>query len=139
MLRPIIVLSLLGGTALADAPQNPPPTQAPPAQIQIEVTDSSGGTAPVTSFVGELALAFGECGSVEAGSATAHYGINVCYQVRGNNAPVTLAVGFDRTIHGRSDLHQKVSATSPVVRGQRVVIGRFGEGGDVTEIAATVK
>jgi hypothetical protein len=139
MLRSLLFVSLLGGTALADPAAQTPATPVPPAQISIEVTDASGGAAPTTSFVGELSLAFGECGSVEAGSATAHYGISVCYQVRGANQPVTLSVGFDRTVHGRSDLHQKVQATSPVVRGQRVVIGRFGEGGDVTEIAATVK
>ena len=133
-----IVLASLVTTAAADAPPPAPPAPAPqiPAEVQVDITDSSAPTAP--SFTGALALLTGECGSVEASAPTGHYEIRMCLENRGG--PVTLLqVDVDRVIHGRADLHQKVKTTTRVDPGKRVVRGRFGAGADTTEIAASIK
>jgi hypothetical protein len=137
------LLSAATVTALADpapaptAPPAPPPTAV---EIQVDVTDSVGGAAAAApSFTGAVSLALNDCGAVEAGNGTGHYEIHVCYEIRNANTPPLLSVEVERTIHGHADLHQKVKTTAAVAPGRRIVLGRFGQGSDSTEVAATVK
>ncbi len=135
MTRFALVLALLSPTiAFADAPAPQAPPQAP-AEIQIDVTDNAATTP---SFSGALALAFGDCGSVEAGNANAHYDLRVCFDNR-SGMPDTLSIEIDRTVHGHAELHQKLKTTTRIALGKRVVLGPFGAGADTTEVAATVK
>jgi hypothetical protein len=142
MLRSSLVAFTLCTATAALADPAPAAPQAPPTtvEIQVEVTDSVGGAAaPAPSFVGAVALALGDCGDVDAANNTGHYEIHVCYEVRNASTPPLLALDVERTIHGHAELHQKVKTTAAVAPGRRVVVGRFGQGSDSTEIAATVK
>ena len=140
MTRFALVFTLVAaGPAVADSPAPapaPPASAAPaatPAEIQIDVTDNGTPT-----FTGAIALSFGDCGSVEAGNAAAHYDIHVCFENR-TGSPDLVAIDLDRTVHGHAELHQKLKTTSRIALGKRVVLGRFGAGADTTEVAATVK
>lgn len=129
--------------ALADNPPAAPapsPAQAaaprPPAEISIEITNTN---AKVPGFTGSISLSFGDCGSVEAGTGDAHYDLKVCYEDRAG-APDRLGLDVERNVKvGTSVLREKLATSTRIARGTRVIVGRFGTGGDMTEVATTVK
>jgi hypothetical protein len=137
MMRFALVASLLAFAtpALADPAPPAPPPPAPTFDVQVDITDA-GATAP--SFTGTLAITAEDCGALEASTATGHYRVKVCVDTR-RGAP-HLALDLDRDLaRGKDVVHQKVQTTARVEPGKRVVLGRFGQGNDTTEISATVK
>lgn len=135
----LTILSTLAPIAVADTPPAAPPAAptapAPTVDVEIAITD---GAATTPSFTGTLAIAGNDCGSLEATAASGRYRVRVCFESRGG-APL-LALDLDREItRGKDDVHQKVQTVARVESGKRVVLGRFGQGSDTTEIAATVK
>ena len=135
MTRFALALAILSTSSLAFA-QAPAAAPAPraPAEISIEITNTN---AKVPGFTGSISLAFGDCGVVESGTGDAHYDLKVCYTDRAGAD--LLGLDVERTVHlATSSQHEKLSTATHIAHGQRVVVGRFGTGNDMTEIAATI-
>src|SRR3954453_23505340 len=91
-------VAILGAIAHADAGA-PPPAPAPAAQpaappaaaaappaaaeVQIDIIDAA---SPSTRFAGVLAIAAGDCGSLETGAPASLYHVKVCFNGR-DSAP----------------------------------------------------
>jgi hypothetical protein len=143
MTRFALVLALLSSSSIAFA-QTPAVGQAPapapqpaprgPAEISIEITNTN---AKVPGFTGSISLAFGDCASVESGTGDAHYDLKVCYT--DHQGTDMLGLDVERTVHtATNSQHEKLTTSTHIAHGQRVVVGRFGTGSDMTEIAATI-
>jgi hypothetical protein len=128
-------LAALGAVAYADAPAAPAPSAPVPAQVQLDITDGTSAAA----FSGALAIASGDCASLDTGAGASLFHLKVCIDAR-DGATRVLAIDLDRSVaRGRDVAHQKVQTTARIEPGKRIVLARFGVGADTTEIAATVK
>ena len=139
MTRFALVLALVSVPSLAVA-QSPAVAQAPapapraPAEISIEITNTN---AKVPGFTGSISLAFGACSGIESGTGDAHYDLKVCYT--DSQGGDMLGLDVERTVHtATNSQHEKLTTSTRIPHGQRVVVGRFGTGNDMTEIAATI-
>jgi hypothetical protein len=138
MTRFALVLAVVSAPSLALAQSPavaPAPAPRPPAEISIEITNTN---AAVPGFTGAISLAFGDCGAVESGTGDAHYEMKLCYSDR--QGADLLGLDVERTVRtATSSQHEKLSTQTRIAHGQRVVVGRFGTGADMTEVAATIK
>src|SRR6478672_6452851 len=92
-----ITVAILGAIAHADAGAPPAPAPAP-AQVQLDIIDGANAAA---GFSGALAIAPGDCASLETGAGASLFHLKVCFDAR-DGATRVLAVDLDRSVaHGR--------------------------------------
>lgn len=138
MRAPLILSTLLVGAALtaaADVHAAPPVPPPSPITIEVDVVETSGKTS--RTFTVALTMASErDCSSASVELGAASYAIEVC---RSDAASGVMSFFVTRSSRGKDPDTRKFRVSSRLTAGQRAVVGRMAQGGDATEVAATVQ